>query len=344
MNRIQKTLLLLLVVVSILGSGEVRAADLSFAIEQVLSGTIPPEIKQYRDFELLMGELTEFYDARDYESAWIVDGELSAQARKVLVELESGSLQGLRVGDYIGGSISKGPKATDGGEKTAEQLARIDVATTGSLMRYIKDLHEGRFSPRFLKLGLEIEHRELELASEIRRLYMGNDPVAQLESYAPQHEGYRQLRNQLAYYRSLADTDPWQALDDSKTLKEGDSYADAPQLGRRLHLTGDLEMDPDEVGSLYDTELATAVMRFQLRHGLNDDGIVGKDTFAQLNMSWSDRVVQIAASLERWRWVPDDIETNVIVVNVPGFQLGAYNDVKKPNQRSVSSRVIVGKS
>jgi murein L,D-transpeptidase YcbB/YkuD len=320
------------------------ASDLALAIEEVLNGPIPEEIRKFRDFELLLGELTDFYDSRDYEPAWIDGGKLSPLAKEILVVLDGAELQGLRPGDYIAGSIAKGPRATEDVTLPVERLARIDVATSASAMRYIKDLHEGRFSPRHLKLGLEIEHRQLQLAHELRRLEASNDPAGLLESYAPQHEGYRLLRQQLGYYRSLADSESWHALDDSKPLREGDRYSDSGELRRRLELTGDLENATSEEGLVYDVELVAAVKRFQARHGLNDDGVIGKDTFAQLNKSWRQRVASIAASLERWRWVPDDIEDSLIVVNVPGFELGAFDDIHRPQEVALDSRVIVGKS
>ncbi len=329
---------------ALLISATAGASDLALAVEEVLSGPIPQEIKNFRDFELLLGELTDFYDSRDYEPVWIDGGELSPAAKEILIVLEGADLQGLRPGDYIGGSIAKGPRATEGAGLPIEKLARIDLATSASAMRYIKDLHEGRFSPRHLKLGLEIEHGRLQLANELRRLEVSSDPAELLDSYAPQHEGYRLLRQQLGYYRSLAESEPWRALDDSKPLREGDRYSDIGELRRRLELTGDLEDSTSEEGLVYDAELVAAVVRFQARHGLNDDGIIGKDTFAQLNKSWKQRVGSIAASLERWRWVPDDIEDSLIVVNVPGFQLGVFDDIHKPDEVALVSRVIVGKS
>ena len=338
------TRLLACFVVLLLASGTTSATEISQAIEDLLTGPIPDEIKSFRDFELLIGELTDFYDARDYRPAWVVGGRLTPAAKEVLVVLEGADLQGLRKGDYIAGSISRGPRAGDGEGLDADLLARIEVATSGSTMRYIKDLHQGRFSPRHLKLGLEIEHRRLHLANELRRLASASDPVALLEGYAPQHEGYRLLRQQLGYYRALSESESWQPLDDTKPLREGDAYVDIDGLRRRLELTGDLEEGSEGATTVYDGELVEAVKRFQTRHGLTDDGIIGKDTFAQLNKSWKQRLASIAASLERWRWVPDDVEDSLIVVNVPGFELGAYDDIHKPEEVQLVSRVIVGKS
>lgn len=106
----------------------------------------------------------------------------------------------------------------------------------------------------------------------------------------------------------------------------------------------DLPRATSSAAPIYDAELAAAVARFQIRHGLEPDAIIGEKTFAQLNRPWGDRVAQIAVSLERWRWVPDDTEDRLVVVNVPSFWLRAFDDIHRPEISAVDSRVVVGKT
>jgi murein L,D-transpeptidase YcbB/YkuD len=317
--------------------------DLSIAIEERLSGPILPQVRQFRDFELLFGEISAFYDRRDFQPAWIENRRLSGSARRVLSVLGSAEEHGLRSGDYLAG-----PLATDGAlissSTDTEALAAIDLSISAQTMRYIKDLHSGRFTPREVKLGLDIRHKELDLAYELDRLLQVSDVQALLASFAPQHSGYERLKEQLAYYRKLAAEDDWQRLDESRVLEEGDDYPQADRLRQRLVQTGDLPRTSTTGGPIYDPELASAVARFQTRHGLGADAIIGEKTFRQLNRPWNDRVAQIAVSLERWRWVPDDTEDRLVVVNVPSFFLRAFDDVHRPELSAVDSRVVVGKT
>jgi len=318
-------------------------ADLQRAIESRLSGPISPEVRLFRDFELLFDEVSTFYEGRDFRPAWIEDRRFSESAGRVLAVLGSAEGQGLRSGDYLAG-----PLATRGAliasDTDTETLALIDIALTGQTMRYIKDLHAGRFTPRDVDLGLDIQHKELDLAYELAKLLQVSDVQMFLESYAPQHRGYERLREQLAYYRKLAQEDDWQPLDDSRVLKAGDDYPQADRLRQRLSLTGDLPRTTAAGAPIYDAELAAAVTRFQTRHGLGPDGILGEKTFQQLNRPWSDRVAQIAVSLERWRWVPDDSEDRIIVVNVAAYFMRAFEDIHRPEVSAFESRVVVGKS
>ena len=318
-------------------------ADLPAAIRATLSGPVLPEVRKFRDFDLLFSEISAFYEGRDYQPAWIQDRRLSDSARRVLAVLGSAEKHGLRSGDYLAG-----PLATDGalitGTTDTPTLAKIDIAIAAQTMRYIKDLHSGRFTPREVKLGLDIEHKKLDLTDELSTLLQVSDVRSFLESFAPQHRGYERLEEQLAYYRKLAAEDDWRPLDDSRVLKEGDDYSQADRLRQRLVLTGDLGRTNRNGAPIYDAELAAAVARFQTRHGLGSDGIVGEKTFRQLNRPWSDRVAQIAVSLERWRWVPDDTEDRLVVVNVPSFWLRAFDDIHRPEMSALDSRVVVGKT
>ena len=64
-------------------------ADLPTAIEERLSGPILPQVREFRDFELLFGELSAFYEGREFRPAWIENRRLSGSARRVLGVLGS---------------------------------------------------------------------------------------------------------------------------------------------------------------------------------------------------------------------------------------------------------------
>ena len=81
-----------------------------------------------------------------------------------------------------------------------------------------------------------------------------------------------------------------------------------------------------------------AVQRFQARHGLAPDGVVGPATRAALNVPLAHRIDQIRWNLERWRWLPEKLPARRIAVNIPDFSLTLYED----HQPIDSMRVIVG--
>jgi murein L,D-transpeptidase YcbB/YkuD len=61
---------------------------------------------------------------------------------------------------------------------------------------------------------------------------------------------------------------------------------------------------------------------------------------APSNSESQDRIRQIGANLERWRWLPDDLGARHFLVNIPTYNLVARED----GRIVLTSRVVVGKT
>jgi murein L,D-transpeptidase YcbB/YkuD len=94
---------------------------------------------------------------------------------------------------------------------------------------------------------------------------------------------------------------------------------------------------------VYSTELAAAVRRFQFRHGLVEDGVLGPDTVAALSVPLTRRVEQLALTLERLRWLPAQPKGRLVAVNVPAYRLWAV-ELGNVSAQPIEMRVIVGKA
>jgi murein L,D-transpeptidase YcbB/YkuD len=90
--------------------------------------------------------------------------------------------------------------------------------------------------------------------------------------------------------------------------------------------------------STYDRDLAAAVALFQERHGINVDSALGKETIESMNVPASFRLGEIAANMERYRWLPRSFGSRYIFVNVSAFRLEAYDS----GQKTLEMKVIVG--
>src|SRR5690606_2860470 len=88
----------------------------------------------------------------------------------------------------------------------------------------------------------------------------------------------------------------------------------------------------------YDSSLVAAVIRFQERHGLAVDTVVGPGTRAALDVSAVHRAAQIGANLERYRWLPANLGRRYVLVNVPEFRLQAFDS----GEVALDMRVVVG--
>ena len=81
-----------------------------------------------------------------------------------------------------------------------------------------------------------------------------------------------------------------------------------------------------------------------MRHGLASDGVLGKATLAQLQVTLAARARQIELALERLRWTPLMQGPRMIVVNIPEFVLRAYEVHDGRIQVREEMRVVVGKA
>jgi murein L,D-transpeptidase YcbB/YkuD len=126
-------------------------------------------------------------------------------------------------------------------------------------------------------------------------------------------------------------------------VEPGASWPGIPAVRARLAAAGDLPPGaaPPPEPEIYDPALVQAIRRFQERHALVADGVLGKETVAELNVPPSRRIRQLELSLERWRWLPDPGSRAVVVV-IPRAQLWAV-DVER-GTTDLAMRTVVGES
>jgi murein L,D-transpeptidase YcbB/YkuD len=125
-----------------------------------------------------------------------------------------------------------------------------------------------------------------------------------------------------------------------ETLKPDMNDDRVPALRARLAVTdGALPDAPPGRERLYDDELVAAVQSFQLRHGLDLDGNIGKQTVFAMNVSVEDRIQEIIVAMERWRWMPPELGADHLFVNIAGFDLRLV----RAGTVADTMRVVVGK-
>jgi len=160
--------------------------------------------------------------------------------------------------------------------------------------------------------------------------------AAWIAALPPPYAGYDGLVKGLAAYRAIAAAGGWPVLEAGPDLTLGSSGPRVVALRQRLAVE---DKDVVATGDAFDADLVAAVQRAQRRYGLNPAGVVSKQTLAALIVPAVDRVHQIMANLERWRWLPPELPRDRIQVNIAAAILTVFDgDVPVLSMRAVTGR------
>lgn len=275
---------------------------------------------------------------------WFQDGRLTAAGAQLLGELERADQRGLSLADYD--AVGLRMRARQAAGAGAAAVERIDAELSTAAARIALDLHQGRVKPSEVGYDLDLKRPPFDAAAAVRTLAGSSNVAATLDSMEPHLRHYALLKRALAQYRALEATHrdlvQLPALPRRK-VSPGESYDGAPALRRLLDVVGDTPGErPAGDARVLDPELVAALKRFQARHGLDADGVIGRTTFRALTTPFSARVEQIQLSLERIRWLPTPLTSPPIIVNIPQFRLFAFRTVDDAAQDILQMNVIVG--
>jgi L,D-transpeptidase YcbB len=285
---------------------------------------------------------------------WFDAGRPNVQAGQAVELLAAATRHGLEPQDYAAAGLRQAVmQALQGPIPEPAAAERLERALTTAMQRYLTDLRQGRVDPKQLRLGFTPVRREpFDPAAHLQAaLAAGRLPEA-VEEAAPGMPLYGRLREALATYRALVDHPAWQQplpplpagpRGKAVALEPGQAYAGLDPLAQRLTALGDLAAGAG-LPALFEGPLVEAVALFQQRHGLAGDGVIGKSTLAQLQVTPAARVRQIELALERLRWTPLMQAPRMIVINIPEFVLRAYEVQDGRISVRASMKIIAGKA
>lgn len=288
--------------------------------------------------------LEALYAPATYAPRWLADGRPSARARDAIAVLRAAATRGLDAWTYEGDRLAaEAARLGTARPTTAAALARFDLMLSVGVVRLISDVHLGRVDPRTLHFDYDRRPKQAELAALVAAL--GTDaPVGTVvDAAAPPYLENLLLERQLARYRQLAADPEFVPPTFVATIRPGDALDGAPDLTRWLAALGDLPAAATSA-TRYDDALVLAVQRFQLRHGLAPDGIIGAATARALAVPAAARARQIELALERLRWLPVLARDRTVIVNVPAFELIAFDAIGAGRPPALRMSVVAGRA
>lgn len=268
-----------------------------------------------------------FYRERGFDGFWT--GSEAADRRNALLEaLTFASAHGLPADRFDPAMIVAALHAAD----TAAEQGAMEVMLTNVLVDYARAVSTGLLTPSEVDSLLVRDVAPLDVGALLTAFTTG-DPRAVLRALPPSSAEYARLMAAKLRLERQMDHGGWGVTVPAGALGPGDSGASVIALRDRLMAMGYLAPTSTRT---YDAAIGAAVRRFQVAHGLEDDGEAGAGTIEALNVGPEARLRSVIVAMERERWLGDERGDRHIWVNLADFTAAIIdNDMVTFRTRSV---------
>lgn len=260
-------------------------------------------------------QLAKLYAAFGSNSIWTSNGILNQNGDTLFSILRQTYMYGLIPENYYTNRIDSLLKtaADKQGTIDAIKITNAELLLSDGLFKLAVHLNKGRLHPDSLWREWKIRQTDTAIVSSFTKAIRENTLHAAIDSLEPKHDQYKKLKLALNYFRKEFENSNW----DSLPPIQNDTIKFYNLLKQRLiashHYDSTLKISDEK-------KLIRALKKFQLQHALNDDGRIGKYTYAALNVSKENKIRQIEVNMERWRWenMPGK---RYLWINIPSYML-----------------------
>ncbi len=329
----------------------VPATEIEAYIQKKLNG---PPLARIDDDQ--WGHTRRLYKLYGSNPLWLTSDGLHKTRTKALTDaILAANSDGMRLDDYPIGALAQAIATLKQTKTpTADQLATADLLLSASYVAIGEDLLTGQVNPRTVQQSWYVNPEEENVDSALVRNLRYEHLDKALATMRPSDDDYSGFSKELQRWRGMVAKGGWQTIPAvSGNVKPGSRTNPAMLAAIRSRLSaegisvGASTSSPTDstrqggaasAANVYDLSLAAAVANFQQRHSINVDSALGKETVDAMNVPATFRLGQIAANMERFRWLPRSFGSRYIFVNVPAFKLEAYDS----GQKVLEMKVIVG--
>jgi L,D-transpeptidase YcbB len=325
-------------------SADDRQAVRAALQNSLTASAAPPFVTRDAEGRRLWSHARELYERRDHDPIWFRGTVPSSRVGHLIQALHAVREDGLDPDLYAVSALERWrDEGTDGfliaKGLEPDQVGWLDPWLTYLYMKVASDLASGISDLAHADDRWRIRPPPFDPRAHLEDTLARSRVRAALLDLRPDTAQYRSLREALADYRAIAERGGWPRLPSGTRLARGQADEPVRLLAERLAASGDYTPSRSADAVVFDGDLQAALQRFQVRHGLAGDGVIGPATLAQLNVSVEHRIAQIELNLERWRWLPRDLGRPHILVNVPEYQLEVWEGSRVP----LAMPVVVGR-
>ncbi len=302
------------------------STDYQKAIKNLFSRTDPIFSQNDSSIQYL-DTLKYFYSMRNFEPLFIKSFDVKDLLYSLLITFSKAREHGLDPEyyhyDLISAEYLKSIKDSLENTDRHISLAKVEMLVSDAILKYSYHMRYGMINPKeifpdsyFLPVT-DIQKRDLFEP-------LSQDSIIQyLQKIQPNSERYKRLQSSLFHFNEYLEND-WQKIPVTEIkIDIGDEDSSLIIISNRLITLGFLDTTKIKIKdfTVYDSLLAVSVKYFQRVNGLNDDGVIGKNTIEKLNMTPQEYVNKIKINLERFRWINYSDTSQYILVNIPDFRL-----------------------
>jgi len=246
--------------------------------------------------------------------------------------LDQADTQGLNRADYSTAAADALMRASNADTRRAGGNQLV-----ADVLRYARAVHSGRLASADFINEWGLHPADYDPTADFVQAVNNDRLQPWLDNLPPPYSGYDALKGALVAYRAIAARGGWAILADGPPLKLGMADPRVVALRQRLAVE-DTTVDVT-AGPIFDQPLADALSRAQKRYGQNPDGVLAHATLAALNVPVDDRIAQIIANMERWRWLPAALPSDRIQVNIAAAVLTLFrSDAPLLSMKAVTGR------
>ncbi|MDU9003287.1 L,D-transpeptidase family protein [Sedimentitalea todarodis] len=301
---------------------------------------VTPSIAQVTAFKQAVAEaastdsdIAAFYRSNDFEPLWTGKSSEHQTRRVELIRaLSAADIHGLSPARYNVAALLQQMEAA----RTTRDLGLVEIELSKTFLQYARDVQSGTLVPSRIDSGLvrQVPYRD-------RTAHMTNfarsSPREFLKALPPQSAQYRALMKEKLRLEGVMENGGWGPTVSAGSLKPGQGGAPVVALRNRLIAMGYMSRSASQS---YDTQIEKAVRLFQQAHGLTADGVAGKGTMSEINVSVQQRLKSVIVAMERERWINMELGPRHVLVNQTDFTAKIVDNGKVTFQ----TRSVIGKN
>ncbi len=286
-------------VVLTLGLGPDAAAQQFPAFRQALAESVASDPK-----------VSAFYRDSDYAPLW-TEAEHAPRREALLNALMRAPEHGLPKARYDVPGLIAAFEAVE----TEQDRAHLEAKVTKVFLQFARDLSSGVLDPRSVDRSI-VRVLPRPDPEELLQEFSQSSAVGFLRNLAPSAPEYARLFRARHELERVIQSGGWGPRVPETRFTPGTSGEAVVALRNRLIAMGYLERSAT---ASYDAALQSAVLDFQVRHGIDADGVVGPATLRALNTSPEERLKSVIVAMERERWLNIPRGERHIWVNLTDF-------------------------